>query len=175
MSHFQQFKIQGRALVVWLLASLLLSACSTITVLNDTNKELRVVLRAPDSQGMKVSRLGSSTIKTVVSVIGGNFFIAVLPDQALIDNLTIEKTKLQASLISIDLTQEEANNIRTQIFEIRQKIDAAEVEAKKSSAVCAGFVLEFGSVSATVYTDKTTGKVALACTVNAPEINSSGE
>jgi hypothetical protein len=175
MSKHQPIKIPGRALLVWVLASLVLSACSTITVLNDTDKDLRIVLRAPDSEGMKVSRLGNSTAKTVVSVIGGNFFIAVLPDQALIDSLTIEKAKLQASLVSIDLTQEEANNIRTQIFEIRQKIEAAEADAQKSSAACTGFVLEYGSVNATVYTDKTTGKTALSCTVNAPQINGGGE
>ena len=163
--------------LLWVLVSagLFLSGCSTITVLNATDKDMRLVLLAPDSAGMKASILHNNAARTIISLIGGSFFIAVLPDQTLINDLTIQKAKLQAQKITTDMTKEEADQINQQIQEIKQKIDAAEAAAEKTKASCAGTVLEYGSVNATLSEDQATGEISLTCIVNAPKLDTGGQ
>jgi hypothetical protein len=163
--------------LLWLLVSagLFLSGCSTISVLNDTDTDVRLIIRAPDSVGIKASSFHNNSTKTVLSLIGGSYFIAVLPDQTLINDLTIQKAKLQAQKITTDMTKEEADQINQQIFEIEQKIEAAETAAAKTKASCAGSVLEYGSVNATISEDRATGQFSLSCTVNAPKVDTGGQ
>jgi hypothetical protein len=174
--HFTKEKIAGFRcmLLILILACLLLGGCATISVVNETGQNVRIVVHAPDSDGIRSTTLHQDSIKVITSIIGGPFFIALLPDQTLINELLNTKAKLQASLVSIDLTQEEAENIRSQITDLQKKIQAVEAEAKKGMSMCTGTVMEFGSVYASVYTDKITGKMGLTCRVEALQFNTGG-
>ena len=81
------------ALLVLAVTGLFLSGCATLTVINDTNQNVRIVVHTPDSDGFKVSTLGTDfNSKTINSLFGGGFTVAVVTNQALITDLTIQKT-----------------------------------------------------------------------------------
>ncbi len=163
-------KLSRRTLAALLVFSaVLVSACATLTVFNETDKDVRVVIRAPDATGVRASVLRANGLRTVSSQMGGFYYVSVLPDRSYQQTLSDLKLRLQAALLDPNLPAQEVQKIQQDVLTLNQKIKEAEEQARKEQQMCSGTVLDYGSVDARIYTNSQ-DKVSLACTVQNPEV-----
>jgi len=163
-------KLSRRTITALLVFSaVLVSSCTTLMVLNETDHDVRVVIRAPDANGVRASLLRANGLRTVSSQTGGFYYITVLPDRSYQQTLTDLKLRLQIALLDPTLPAQETQKIQQDVLTLNQKIKEAEEQAKKEQQMCSGTVLDYGSVDARIYTNSQ-DKVSLSCTVQNPEV-----
>jgi hypothetical protein len=150
------------------LAALLLSGCTTFTIHNDTDKEYRVGFTAPDSIGLRVSLIHPKSVRTILSLTGGNFSIGVLDDHLYLDQLTQAKKNLDVGLAKPNLTPDDVTAIVSDMYKLKQSIAAALDLTKNDNSVCSGAVIDNGTVDAAILTDPKTGSLSILCTVKTP-------
>lgn len=155
-------------LLLAVVTNLLMLACTTITVMNKSDKEVRVVIRPPDAKSIRVSVIKPGALKLVNAKSGGFFYITVLADRALIDEMTRMKAYLTTELSKPDLSPDVVQQIQKDIQTLNQKIKQEEDKASKDIRMCSGTLVDYGSVDAEI-TTKADGKFRLDCTIQKPQ------
>lgn len=141
-------KYPMRLFAAALLACLLLSSSTFVTVVNNSSRDVQVKIIAPPFLGSKLALLHPGDEKYALGAIGGYFEVNMIAGKDLVDAMTALKDKLSADLKQTNLDPTQVFAILDQLDMVRKLIDAA--KAAQTNNYCSGYIPDFGSAYATI-------------------------
>jgi hypothetical protein len=157
-----------RLIAAALLACMLLSSCTFVTVVNNSSQDVQVKLIAPPFLGTKLALLHPGDEKLALGAVGGYFEVQVIDGKELVDALNALKDKLTTDLKQPNIDPVEVLTILDQLDTARKLIDAA--KAAQTTNYCSGSVPDFGSATATVVNSKNGSTEFGDCSVHPPDL-----
>jgi hypothetical protein len=165
MSHPNRSK-RALALLMLLIAALLVSSCSSFSIVNKSSQNVQVSLLIPPFESTKFITIPPGGEDFELGALGGFFDVEVISGTEVVDSLTDFKTMLTAALNQPNLDVADVVLLLDKLDSVTRQLEAA--KAAQSENYCSGLVPDFGSVAGTIVDTAKGGTDFSECTINEP-------
>lgn len=146
---------------------ILLSACTTVDIINLSELNARVLIQLPDSAGGTSRAIPSAGSTSTFSTHGGTVTIQTLPDEAYRQLLESLRDQITQRLFEERGTLSPADVAR--LVQNLNDIDKAVEDLADDEASCTVNAPDFSAVSAVLNWDGAAGRWSLSCSVASDE------